>query len=103
MNENFYKELIAYNSTKYGQDKYNWEKLNEELAELLTLTTKKMTKNKNNQPKDSEIIDEIGDVIIRIHAIVELNDWGKKVGERILYKKEKLTNYILNGQFKGGI
>jgi len=93
------KELIKY-LVKNNDYKYNLLKASEELQELaLVLTQMALKKEKVDK---QEVIDEIGDVKIRLKIISKLFS-KKKVKERIKFKLDKFRSYIQKGKYKGGI
>lgn len=93
------KELIKY-LIKNNDYKYNLLKTAEELQELsLVLTQMALKKEKVNE---QEVIDELGDVKIRLKVIQHFFS-RKKVKERIKFKLNKFRSYIKEGKYKGGI
>lgn len=87
--ENIAKQLIKVNSKEY-----NLLKAAEELQELALALTQKV--NKPSRDNEAEIIDEIGDVKIRIKVLEEIFD-KKAIKARILMKKKKYEKLIKNG------
>jgi NTP pyrophosphatase (non-canonical NTP hydrolase) len=74
---------------------YNITKSVEELSELSTILLQKL--NKPNRVDDQKIIDEIGDVYIRLSVLGKM--FGtKKVERRITKKLKKYANYIKQGK-----
>lgn len=93
------KELIKY-LVKNNDYKYNLLKTAEELQELsLVLTQMALKKEKVDK---QEVIDEIGDVKIRLKVIEHFFS-RKKVKKRIKFKLDKFRSYIKEGKYKGGI
>ena len=93
------KKLIKY-LVKNNDYKYNLLKTAEELQELsLVLTQMALKKEKVNE---QEVIDEIGDVKIRL-KVIQYFFSKKKVKERIKFKLDKFRSYIKEGKYKGGI
>ena len=93
------KELIKY-LAENNDYKYNLLKASEELQELaLVLTQMALKKEKVDE---QEVIDEIGDVKIRLKIISKFFS-KKKVKERIKFKLDKFRSYIEEGKYKGGI
>lgn len=82
--------------------KYNLLKTVEELSELSEVLMKKVLKVDKKQPTDEEIIDEIGDVYIRIKVLSKLFN-EKAVSKRIRLKLRKFREYLNEGKYKGGI
>jgi hypothetical protein len=79
---------------------YNLLKAAEELNELSLVLIQTVLKKKKVDPQ--EVIDEIGDVKIRIKIIEEFFD-KDKVKERIHYKISKFKEYLEKGKYKNGI
>jgi len=93
------KELIKY-LVDNNDYKYNLLKASEELQELaLVLTQMALKKEKVDE---QEVIDEIGDVKIRLKIISKLFN-KQKIKERIKFKLDKFRSYIQEGKYKGGI
>ena len=93
------KKLIKY-LIETNDHKYNLLKTAEELQELSLAITQLI--NKPNKVDEQEIIDELGDVKIRLKIISKLFS-KKKVKERIKFKLDKFRSYIKEGKYKGGI
>lgn len=79
---------------------YNFLKAAEELQELSLVLTQSVLKKK--QVPDKEIIDEIGDVKIRL-AIIEKFFSKEEIDKRINYKFSKFQEYLDKGKYKNGI
>lgn len=93
------KELIKY-LVENNDYKYNLLKTAEELQELsLVLTQMALKKEKVDK---QEVIDEIGDVKIRLKVIQHFFSI-KKVKKRIKFKLDKFRSYIKEDKYKGGI
>lgn len=71
--------------------RYNLHKASEELQELGLVLNQKLLKP--NKVDDQEIIDEIGDVKIRL-AVLEKIFPQDRIQERINYKLNKFESYI---------
>jgi hypothetical protein len=97
-NKKFYKDLVVYNNPLY-----NYNKLNEELAELLHVTTKMVSKNKDNKPSLKLIAEEAAHVLLRIHVLAEAENIYTEIEEEFKRKKDKLLSYMEEGKYKGGI
>lgn len=95
------KQLKIINTLVETNDyDYNLLKAAEELQELSLVLTQTVLKRKKVNPQ--EVIDEIGDVKIRIKIIEEFFD-KEKVKERIEYKTSKFAEYLEKGKYKNGI
>jgi nucleoside-triphosphatase THEP1 len=87
-----YDRLINVNDRSY-----NMLKAAEELQELALALIQKL--NKDNITDDTEIIDEIGDVEIRMKVLKKMFS-EKKVKIRINYKLKKFRKYITTNTYK---
>ena len=76
---------------------YNLHKSSEELQELSLILTQKLLKP--NKVKEQAIIDEIGDVIIRLEILQKIFD-KEKVEKRIAYKLGKFHEYVDHNSYK---
>lgn len=91
------KELIKY-LVENNDYKYNLLKTAEELQELsLVLTQMALKKEKVDK---QEVIDEIGDVKIRLKVIQHFFS-RKKVKKRVKFKLDKLKSYIKENKYIG--
>ena len=91
------KELIKY-LVENNDYKYNLLKTAEELQELsLVLTQMALKKEKVDKQK---VIDEIGDVKIRLKVIQHFFS-RKKVKKRVKFKLNKLKSYIKENKYIG--
>jgi hypothetical protein len=89
------KELLR-NISKNNQPLYNKLKCIEELSELSTILLQHLTKT--DRVNEQEIIDEIGDVKIRLEILTDL--FGRsKVKERVKYKLKKYHEYYTGKQY----
>jgi len=96
MQENKKNAVYNYLLTK-NEKGYNLTKTAEELQELALILIQK--NNKPEQVKDSEIIEEIGDVIIRLKVLIKQYP-KKSIEDRINYKLNKFFTYIKKNKFK---
>lgn len=81
-------------------------KLIEELAELQEKLIKYHLKSKDHKPKIEEILDEIGDVEIRVTLFIEQLDYedaNEYIDDRVHKKLGKLYGYYKEGKYKGGL
>ena len=87
--------------SKYNTWQYNHLKAIEELTELQQELIKKVTKRGGpKEPPDQAVVDEIGDVFIRIQI---LSYMYPGVPKRIKEKLTKLEGYLKEGKYKGSI
>ena len=91
------KELIKY-LVENNDYKYNLLKAAEELQELSLVLTQMALKEEKVDKQ--EVIDEIGDVIIRLNVLFHLFSL-KKISKRVKFKLNKLKSYIKEGKYKG--
>lgn len=92
------KEILAYNKPEF-----QYIKLAEELAELSEVIIKRYLKKDPHKPPIEKIIEELGDVKLRIELLIAQENIHYHVEDRILQKSNKLLNYIDNGEYKGGV
>lgn len=95
---NVFEHLAETNSWEY-----NHLKAIEELSELTEVLIKRVTKKGGpKEPKKQEVIDEIGDVIIRLEVLSKLYG-NAAVGERTIAKLTKMEGYINENKYTGSI
>lgn len=90
------RDTIIDHLVKNNGFEYNLSKASEELQELSLVLTQKL--NKPKRVDDKEIIDEIGDVIIRLEILKKIYDINK-INERIAYKLSKFQSYVDNKSY----
>lgn len=93
------KEIINH-LIKTNDYKYNLLKAGEELQELALVLTQMALKE--YKVDKQEVIDEIGDVKIRMKVLSKLFD-KKAIKKRYDFKLRKFESYIQEGKYKGGI
>ena len=91
------KELIKY-LVENNDYKYNLLKTAEELQELSLVLTQMALKEEKVDKQ--EVIDEIGDVIIRLNVLFHLFSL-KKISKRVKFKLNKLKSYIKENKYIG--
>jgi NTP pyrophosphatase (non-canonical NTP hydrolase) len=92
------KDLAVSNSWLY-----NHTKACEELAELSTELLKKINKRGNpKEPSDQAVIDELGDVTIRLAVLVRMYG-AEAVNKRVLEKIDLLTDPERIKKYKGSL
>lgn len=77
--------------------KYNKMKASEEFQELALVLTQQVLKP--FKVDDQEVIDEIGDCIIRLTLISRMYD-KDKIAERLNYKLDKFLEYIEGSKYE---
>lgn len=86
-----------------NDSKYNFEKFLEESTELSEVILKKITKaGTAKEPKDEDLIDELGDTIIRVDILRRIYG-DDAVNTRIQKKLDKYREYIIDGKYTGRI
>ena len=90
------RDIIDY-LVKNNDPKFNLLKTAEELQELALALIQKVTKE--DKYDDQKIIDEIGDVKIRMRVLNKIFD-KIKVKERVNYKLGKFQGYIEGKTYK---
>jgi hypothetical protein len=91
------KELIKY-LVDNNDYKYNLLKAAEELQELALVLTQMALKEEKVDKQ--EVIDEIGDVQIRLKVLKHLFS-KSKIKKRVQYKLDKLKSYIADNKYIG--
>lgn len=95
---NFKKVKIVNDYLKNGNSKeYTLLKTAEELQELALILIQSVTKD--NEIDDQDIIDEIGDVLIRVNVLREFFP-EDRIQERIEYKLKKFYQYITENIYR---
>ena len=94
-------ETVTQALSKRNSKKYNMKKACEELSELNTVLMQTLNKwnSPDKRPDKQEIIDEIGDVLIRVR-ILALIVGDRAVKRRIIYKLTKYKEYIDENMYK---
>ncbi len=93
------KDIIDY-LLLTNKPSYNLAKAAEEFAELSLVLQQKALKP--NKVDDQEIIDEIGDCIIRLKIIKQMFD-KQKIRDRVNKKLSTYNDYINKGLYESGI
>ncbi len=82
---------------------FNKLKLCEELAELSEVLIKSHTKHPDNKPPMEKIVEELGDVSIRMAIFALEHGIESQIEDRIFSKLERLLEYVKAGKYKGGV
>src|ERR1700754_4055042 len=94
----FFRRLSRMNKRNYSLSKTC-----EELTELQELLLKSMNKRAPNRPTKQQIIEEMGDVEIRLLILKrKLGISQKELSDRKIYKANKFIGYINEGKYKDG-
>lgn len=83
---------------KFNKPKYNISKAVEELQELSLILTQRL--NKPTKVKNQDIIDEIGDVEIRLAVLKKIFSKAS-IQKRINLKEKDLLTKFKEGKYKG--
>lgn len=98
------RRFFRYIGDKVNDKSYNLSKASEEIAELQELVLKTLNKRAPNKPSKQSIIDEIGDVEMRIYILKrDLKITQQEINERKIYKANKFIGYIKSGDYKKNI
>ena len=89
------KDIIQYLALNNDKN-YNLLKCTEELSELQTILLQNINKEKDINIQD--IIDEIGDCVIRLEVLKLIYD-KTLIKERVDYKLNKFRTYIKKGKY----
>lgn len=92
LNKQIIQHLVLNNKKKY-----NMHKASEEMQELGLVLNQKLLKP--TKVKKQEIIDEIGDVIIRLEVLKHLYS-TKKIQERVNEKLASYKSWIKTNKYK---
>lgn len=82
---------------------YNYTKLSEELFELGEVLLQTVNKKGDYRPSLKKIIEESGDVILRLHILCLSLGIADKVNERANTKMNKILKLLEEGKYKGEI
>lgn len=85
---------IAKQIASYNDEEYNFLKLAEELSELNEVVIKSVTKSKKSKPSKAKLVEECGDVLVRIFLLSEMLEFDEELQERIDYKIEQILANI---------
>lgn len=98
MTEDSIKTILAYN-----RPEFNYLKLAEELAELSEVVIKRYLKKEENKPPLSKLVEEVGDVLLRLKILSRMENISLDINIRVINKTAKLLEYIDEGKYKGGV
>jgi len=102
-NNRIIKRLSIENTLKINNTTYNHSKLLEELIELSEVLSKKINKTPDKQPSIEKVIEEMGDVFVRLHVLMTQEGLQKEIKERITQKLKSLDKCLVEGRYKGGV
>lgn len=92
------QEILDYNAPDY-----NYIKLAEELAELQEVIIKRYLKKEAFKPPMAKVIEEVGDVVLRLKVLSRMEGIAVPIANRVNEKSTKLLSYIDAGKYKGGV
>ncbi len=93
-------EILA----KQNSFKYNLSKASEECSELNLVLLQTLNKKGKHVPNIQEVIDEIGDVFLRVHILmIAMGISDEVVRQRVYKKATKYASWLKSGDYKGGI
>ena len=95
-------QLLISNIIKANNVEYNKLKAVEEMTELNEVLIKSMTKRPDLRPDDKSVIEEIGDVFVRLNVIKHMYG-AEAVDARIAYKQQKIAEAIVKNPGKVNI
>ena len=102
-NQEFIKELGESNTLKINNTTYNHSKLLEELLELSEVLIKMINKTENKQPKQEKLVEEVGDVLLRLEVLIIRENIQEEVSKRINNKIKQLDTWRTEGKYKTGL
>jgi len=77
-------------------------KLAEELAELSEVVLKMYLKKAEHKPPKERLVEEIGDVILRLKILSKMENISFDVNARVQKKTFQILQWIDEGKYKGG-
>ncbi len=95
-------DIIKY-LAKTNTSDFNKLKLVEELSELMEVLVKSHTKHPDNKPKMEKIVEELGDVSVRMAIFALEYGLEEAIEDRMYEKLTQLYGYIKAGKYKGGV
>jgi NTP pyrophosphatase (non-canonical NTP hydrolase) len=98
VNKTDYDRILDYN-----EPQFNYYKLAEELAELSEVVLKRYGKKPDHKPSIEKLIEESGDVLVRLKILIRMEGIQKNVVARKRQKLNQLIGYIEKGKYKGGV
>lgn len=85
-----------------NSETYTYSKLIEELFELGEVLSKKINKSGGDkEPPIEKIIEELGDVVLRISLLSYKLNIVQEIEDRMEYKVNHLFDYFLEGKYIG--
>lgn len=102
-NQEFIKQLAIDNTLEINNSTYNHSKLLEELLELSEVLIKMINKIPEKQPKSDKLIEEVGDVLLRLEVLIVKENIQEEVSKRINDKIKQLDAWRTEGKYKTGL
>lgn len=102
-NETQAEDLLGFLASDNDKT-FNRTKLLEELLELSEKIAKSLNKKPEYQPSQQDIVEEIGDVLLRLQIYMKSEAIPEDlVVDRTLLKINKFLEYLKNNQYVNGI
>lgn len=92
-----YDSVVIQHMVENNKEKFNLRKAAEELQELALVLIQK-TNKKDKFVDDQEVIDEIGDVLIRMEVLKSIFPINR-IQDRVNEKTIKFQGYITDGKY----
>ena len=86
----------------YNKPEFNIIKLAEELAELSEVVLKMYLKKEEHKPPKERLIEEMGDVLLRMRILAIQEKISFDVNTRLQNKTLQILHWIDEGKYKGG-
>ena len=102
-NQEFIKQLGESNTLKINNTTYNHSKLLEELLELSEILIKMINKIPEKQPNQEKLVEEVGDVLLRLEVLIIKENIQEEVSKRINDKIKQLDTWRIEGKYKTGL
>jgi len=101
--QEFIKQLGIDNTLKINNSTYNHSKLLEELLELSEVLIKMINKMPEKQPSKEKLIEEVGDVLLRLEVLIVKENIQEEVSKRINDKIKQLDTWKTEGKYKSAV
>ena len=86
----------------YNTPEFNYIKLAEELAELSEVILKRYLKKEEHKPPIERVIEELGDVLLRMKVLATQEGITFDVNARLQKKTFQILQWIDDCKYKGG-
>lgn len=102
-NQDFIQKLAEHNDLAINHTTYNHTKLLEEMLELSEVLVKMINKKGDKAPKREKLVEELGDLQLRMDVLIYKEGLKDEVNARIDTKIASLDKYLSEGKYKGGV